>query len=79
MFFYIPVKHVPYIVLSDLAVHWLGGKKQKFFSCQYFLIFTLSHPYLFGKLTMLNNENISEKKVIALALIVDCIQHIKNY
>ena len=24
------VKHVPYIVLSDLAVHWLGGKSKRF-------------------------------------------------
>ena len=55
------VKHVPYIVLSDLAVHWLWGKS-KSFSGVIFFIFTLSHPYLFGKVTTLNNENISEKK-----------------
>ena len=24
------VKHVPYIVLSDLAVHWLWGKSKRF-------------------------------------------------
>ena len=24
------VKHVPYISLSDLAVHWLGGKSKRF-------------------------------------------------
>ena len=24
------VKHVPYILVSDLAVHWLGGKSKSF-------------------------------------------------
>ena len=24
------VKHVPYIVVSDLEVHWLGGKSKSF-------------------------------------------------
>ena len=57
------VKQVPYIVLSDLAVHWLGKKSKSFLGVNFF-IFTLSHPYLFGKVTTLNNENISGKKKI---------------
>ena len=35
------VKHVPYIALSDLAVHWLGGKA-KVFKCQFFNLYLIS-------------------------------------
>jgi hypothetical protein len=51
-------KHIIVWFSSTLA----KGKKAKDFKMSILLIFTLSHPYLFGKVTTLNNENISEKK-----------------
>ena len=63
------VKQVPYMLLSDLAVHWLEDKRKRFEETN-FLIVTLFHTYLFGKVTTLNNENISaKKKVISWSVI----------
>ena len=63
------VKQVPYMLLSDLAVHWLEEKRKRFQETN-FLIVTLFHTYLFGKVTTLNNENISAKKVISWSVIM---------